>query len=134
MTWFLDTALVAGGIGLVSGAFVPRLIARVPEPDPEPESSRAGLADEPGTDRPGVRRRPRTRPTSPGRSTTRRSPTREIAALPGLRWKAALAGALAAGRVGARLGWDPALLFLLYLVPVGVALAVIDWRTRLLPT
>ena len=29
---------------------------------------------------------------------------------------------------------DPALLFLLYLVPVGVALAVVDWRTRFLPT
>ena len=31
-------------------------------------------------------------------------------------------------------GWSPALSFLLYLAPVGVALAVIDWRTRLLPT
>jgi leader peptidase (prepilin peptidase)/N-methyltransferase len=33
-----------------------------------------------------------------------------------------------------RLGWDPALIVWAYLVPVGVALAVVDWRTRLLPT
>jgi leader peptidase (prepilin peptidase)/N-methyltransferase len=32
------------------------------------------------------------------------------------------------------LGWTWSLLFLLFLVPVGVALAVVDWRTRLLPT
>ena len=32
------------------------------------------------------------------------------------------------------LGWAWPLLFLLPLVPVGVALAIIDWRTRLLPT
>jgi leader peptidase (prepilin peptidase)/N-methyltransferase len=31
-------------------------------------------------------------------------------------------------------GWGPDLLVLLYLAPVGVALAVVDWRTRLLPT
>ena len=34
----------------------------------------------------------------------------------------------------ARSGWHWELLFLVYLVPVGVALAVVDWRTRLLPT
>jgi leader peptidase (prepilin peptidase)/N-methyltransferase len=31
-------------------------------------------------------------------------------------------------------GWTPALTFLLYLAVVGVALAVVDWHTRLLPT
>jgi leader peptidase (prepilin peptidase)/N-methyltransferase len=39
-----------------------------------------------------------------------------------------------AGLLGARLGWQPALVIALYLAPVGVALAVVDWRTRLLPT
>ena len=39
-----------------------------------------------------------------------------------------------AGLIGARVGWGPELYFLLYLAPIGVALAVIDWRTRLLPT
>jgi leader peptidase (prepilin peptidase)/N-methyltransferase len=57
-----------------------------------------------------------------------------IARTPGLRWKTALVAALAGGLVGGRVGWGPELSFLLYLVPVGVALAVIDWRTRLLPT
>jgi leader peptidase (prepilin peptidase)/N-methyltransferase len=57
-----------------------------------------------------------------------------IAALPGLAWKSALASALAGGLVGAKIGWDPILVAMAYLVPVGVALAVVDWRTRLLPT
>lgn len=142
MTWFLDTALVAAGIGLVSGAFVPRLIARVPEPDPEPdpkpglgpEPSPASLADVAGTNRPGVREAAADEADFARPIDDPKEPYREVAALPGLRWKAALAGALAAGGIGARLGWDPALLFLLYLVPLCVALSVIDWRTRLLPT
>lgn len=58
----------------------------------------------------------------------------EIAGRAGLAWKAALIctviGALIGGAVG--LGWP--LLFLVPLVPVGAALALIDWRTRLLPT
>ncbi len=57
-----------------------------------------------------------------------------IARLPGLWWKAAVASGTAAGVIGGRVGWDWALLPLLYLCPVGVALAVVDWRTRLLPT
>ena len=35
---------------------------------------------------------------------------------------------------GASLGWTGALIYLVPLVPVGVALMVIDWRTTLLPT
>jgi leader peptidase (prepilin peptidase)/N-methyltransferase len=41
---------------------------------------------------------------------------------------------VAAGLLGARVGWHPALLFLVYLVPVCVALSVVDWRTRYLPS
>ena len=57
-----------------------------------------------------------------------------IAALPGLAWRSAVASALAGGLVAAATGWSWALLFLVPLVPVAVALAVVDWRTRLLPT
>jgi leader peptidase (prepilin peptidase) / N-methyltransferase len=57
-----------------------------------------------------------------------------IAAIRGLGWKAAVASAVVGAVIGARVGWSWELLFLGYLVPVGVALAVVDWRTRLLPT
>lgn len=120
MSWFLDTALAAGAVGLVSGAFVPRLIAGIPEPEPEPaEETLTPAANEAAFARPV---------DAPKQLYT------EVAALPGLRWKAALVSALAAGLIGGRIGWHPALLFLLYLVPVCVALSVIDWRTRYLPT
>ncbi|GEP38507.1 hypothetical protein NPS01_21700 [Nocardioides psychrotolerans] len=95
-------------VGLVlcglTGLFVPRLIARVPEPEDDPDLD----------------------------------PPKEtyvaIAALPGLTWKGALASALAGALVGTEVGLAWPLLFLLPLVPVGVALTVIDWRTMLLPT
>ncbi len=58
----------------------------------------------------------------------------DIARLRGLRWKTSLATAVVAALIGGRVGWVPELSFLLFLAPVGVALAVIDWRTRLLPT
>ncbi|HYO39565.1 MAG TPA: A24 family peptidase [Nocardioidaceae bacterium] len=119
MTWFLDTALVAGAWGAVSGACVPAVIASIPEPAPEPEPSLTPAADE------AAFARPVDEP---------KQPYVEVAGLPGLRWKAALASAVAAALIGGRLGWDPALLFLLYLVPVCVALSVVDWRTRYLPT
>jgi leader peptidase (prepilin peptidase) / N-methyltransferase len=58
----------------------------------------------------------------------------DVAALPGLRWKAALASGVGLAAIGARTHWHPILLVFVYLVPVCVALSVIDWRTRLLPT
>lgn len=45
----------------------------------------------------------------------------------------AVAGAMVGGALGAALGWEWALLFLLPLAALGVALAHIDFRTRLLP-
>ncbi len=112
------TALVSGVLGLAAGALVPRLIAAVPEPEPEPEPDAepeetegdAAEADEP------------------------KEPYADIAARPGLTWKSALASALSAAALGLALGWSWSLLVVLPLVPVGVALAVIDWRTRMLPT
>lgn len=61
-------------------------------------------------------------------------PYAELAARPGLAWQCALASGLSGAVLGGALGWHWALLFLVYLCPVGVALAYIDWRTRLLPT
>ena len=63
-----------------------------------------------------------------------KEPYAAIAARPGLAWKAALASLVAGGLIGAELGWAWPLVYLLPLVPVGVALAVVDWRTLLLPT
>jgi leader peptidase (prepilin peptidase)/N-methyltransferase len=57
----------------------------------------------------------------------------DIASLPGLGVKSAVAGAVAAALLGLGLGWSWTLLVVLPLVPVSVALAAVDWRTRLLP-
>lgn len=122
MTWSLDAAIACGFYGLFAGMLVPTLIARVPEPSPAPVDEVGG--SEPAGDAAGmvpVPEEPKERYAA-------------IAALPRLRAKTAVAAALAAGLVGARVGWGPELSFLLYLVPVGIALAIIDWRTRLLPT
>ena len=107
----------AAGCAVVAGAgslLVPRLIAPLPEPAPlEPSDD---PADEPVEGDPP------------------KEPYADIAALPGLAWKSAVVGALAGAVLGARLGWAWPLLYLLPLVPALVALALIDWRTHLLPT
>ena len=98
-------AAVLGAVGCGAAALgVPELIARVPEPAPK-----ADEAD------PGPRYGP-------------------VAALPGLRYRAALVAAVAGGLLGGAVGLDWPLLFLLPLVPVSVALAFIDLHTHLLPT
>lgn len=104
----IDVAAAAGCAALcgAGSVLVPRLVALIPEPEPEPEPER----------------------TEPKETYVR------IAALPDLAWKTATAGVLTGGVVGGRLGWEWPLLFLVPLVPVLVALAVIDWRTHLLPT
>ena len=58
----------------------------------------------------------------------------DIARSPGLGLRGALLSGVAGAGVGAAVGWSWALTFLLYLCVMGSALAVIDWRTRLLPT
>jgi leader peptidase (prepilin peptidase) / N-methyltransferase len=141
VTWYLDAALVAGAAGLVTGAFVPRLIAGVPEPEPEPVLEPAG-------DRAPERSSGRTAGSEHDgeiAGLTERTVVEpavdepkelyvDLAARPGLRWKTSVVTAVVAGLLGARIGFHPALALALYLAPVGVALAVIDWRTRLLPT
>ena len=63
-----------------------------------------------------------------------KEPYADIAALPGIARKAALVAALVGGIVALTVGATWHLLVLLPLVPIGVALGLVDWRTRLLPT
>jgi leader peptidase (prepilin peptidase)/N-methyltransferase len=114
----LDTALACAVYGLLAGLLVPSLIARIPEPvpDPAPVEERDAVGGLDRLDHPG------------------KELYVDIARHRGLRWRAASATAVVAGIVGGSVGWSPALSFLLYLAPVGVALAVVDWHTRLLPT
>ncbi|MCW2794948.1 A24 family peptidase [Nocardioides sp.] len=109
----LATAGVAGVLCLVAGVVVPVLISRIPEPEPEEEPAEvdAGVS-----------------PEDP------KELYADIAARPGLAWKSALVSGVAGALIGLSLGWVWALLVVLPLVPVSVALAVVDWRTRLLPT
>ncbi|UUZ61916.1 hypothetical protein [Nocardioides sp. B-3] len=63
-----------------------------------------------------------------------KEPYSVIAARPGLWWKSALICAVIGALIGGAIGVEWPLLFPVPLVPVGAALALIDWRTRLLPT
>lgn len=58
----------------------------------------------------------------------------DVGARPGLWWRASLTAVAAGALVGASVGWEWWLVALVPLVPVGVTLAVVDWRTRLLPS
>jgi leader peptidase (prepilin peptidase)/N-methyltransferase len=109
------TALVALLVGALVGWFVPRLIALVPEPVHEP------AAEEPD---PSL-----SLPPAPAKVLYV-----DLAARPGLALRCAVATGLVAGALAASVGFDGALLVLMPLVPVGVALAFIDWHTTLLPT
>lgn len=104
----IDPAAVAiGAVGCgAAGLLVPALVRRIPEPATEPGT---------GADLP-------------------KPAYRTIAAEPRLPVVAAGTSLVAGGLVGASVGLAWPLIFLLPLVPVGVALAVVDLRTRLLPT
>jgi leader peptidase (prepilin peptidase)/N-methyltransferase len=147
--WVPLAGLTLAVVGGILGWFVPTLIARIPEPEPEPIApvDEVGAAREGSADRRHEAHDEAGGPDVPegGRADVETSmePSAEeepkerydaIADLPGLAWKSAVASAVTAGLVGAKVGWDPILLAVAYLVPVGVALAVVDWRTRLLPT
>jgi leader peptidase (prepilin peptidase)/N-methyltransferase len=123
----LVAALVCGVLCAALGWGVPRLIAQVPEPEPDP-------AEEPveaPVEATAEERRLFSSELPP-------APPKElyvdIAATPRLAAGSALAAGLAGLGIGAATGWSGALLFLVPLVPVGVALLVVDWRTTLLPS
>lgn len=141
--WFLDTALATGVYGVLVGLLVPALIARIPEPPPDEELPGAEVSaplPRPGQDDASAALEPHAVVPEadgdlPRPETGEVKETYEaIAATRGLRWKVSLATGVVSGAIGARVGWQPELSFLLYLAPVGIALAVVDWRTRLLPT
>jgi leader peptidase (prepilin peptidase) / N-methyltransferase len=128
----LAAGLLAAVLCGLGGLAVPALIGRIPEPDApdgapgdEPDDE-PGEADVSGTDEADAD--PDEADTEPPKE-----PYAAIAALPRLRTGSALASAGIGGLVGASTGLDWSLLWWVPLVPVGVALAVIDWRTRLLP-
>jgi leader peptidase (prepilin peptidase)/N-methyltransferase len=109
MTPVNDTLLAAVLTALLAGLgglLVPHLIARLPEPQP--------AADAPDDEPPKMR-------------------YADMAARPGLGWRSAVASVLAGALVGAVTGLDWSLLWLVPLVPVGIALSVVDWHTKLLP-
>jgi leader peptidase (prepilin peptidase)/N-methyltransferase len=58
----------------------------------------------------------------------------QVASVPGLAWRSAVVAAVSGALIGGSIGLDWPLLFLLPLVPVGVALSVVDLHTHLLPT
>ncbi|CAI9406134.1 prepilin peptidase [Nocardioides sp. T2.26MG-1] len=104
----LDPAAVALGAVACSaaGLLVAPLISWIPEPDPEPD--------------------PDDGPPKPAYA--------DVAAAPLLPAVSVAVCLIAGGLVGASVGLAWPLLFLLPLVPVGVALAAVDLRTHLLPT
>lgn len=120
--------LLLAGVGLVGGLLGPTLIARIPEPAPEPVAEPAPEpVPEPATAE-GVTAPAVAAPPPP------KERYAEVAALPHLRLWLTLATVVAGALAGWRIGWHGALLPWGFLIPIGLALAIVDWRTRLLPT
>lgn len=102
----LLAALLAAVVAGVLALATPRVVAVLPEPEEH----------EP-------------RPGEPPKETWV-----DLAARPGLAWRSAVAAAVVGALVGWPLGLSWPLLSWSLLAPVGVALAVVDARTRFLPT
>jgi leader peptidase (prepilin peptidase)/N-methyltransferase len=121
----LLAVLVAGVVAGLGGLLVPALIARIPEVEPqEADPTHAGGEGDGTVDATAPAREPEPPP----------EPFADIAALPRLALWAVVASAVAGVLVGIGVGWTWGLVMWVPLVPVGVALALVDWRTRLLPT
>ncbi len=127
--------VVCGGLGALGPLAVARLPEPAPEPEPEPEPQPAREAH-PGPQPDGEHSAQgerklfdRTLPPAPPKELYT-----DIAALAHLRLGVVLSSAVIGAAIGLALGWTGALLYLVPLVPVGVVLMVIDWRTTLLPT
>jgi leader peptidase (prepilin peptidase) / N-methyltransferase len=133
MAWSLTAAALMAGLGALGGSGVPALVRRIPEPERPEESESQPELERDAAVPPGPADRTM-------EAASRQEPEEakelyaDIASSPGLAWRSALIAAVIGAAVGLRLGWHPALLLAAYLVPVGVALSVVDWRTRLLPT
>lgn len=101
-------ALLGALVGLLGGLLAPRLIAWCPEPEHDPDENPEDFPDH--------------------------VPFAELAARPGLAPRCAAAGAVAGALVGAFIGWGWALPWLLFLVPICIALSVVDYATWYLPS
>ncbi len=122
-------ALVIGLVCAALGAVAPRFVALLPEPDPEPVSGPVSEGVEPGTTASPERLFAGQLAAAPAKE-----PYADIAARPRFAATVAVSSALVGAAFGAALGWTGALVYLAPLVPIGVVLLVIDWRTTLLPT
>lgn len=117
--------LIAAVLAGLGGLLVPALIGRIPEVEPqEADPEHTGGEGDGTVDATVPVRAPEPPP----------EPFAEIAALPHLAVWAVVASAVAGVVVGLGVGWTWGLVMWVPLVPVGVALALVDWRTRLLPT
>ncbi|QCX27449.1 prepilin peptidase [Nocardioides jishulii] len=153
------SSLAVGLVCAVLGLLVPLMVRRIPEPvestDPVetadaaekslPEPVEASVAhDEAAADVVATTEAiAASGPTSPPSteaddSVIATAPEKElytaIADHRGVAVASVLASGLAGAVLGWALGWAWSLLFLVPLVPVLVGLAIIDWRTKLLPT
>lgn len=106
----------------LAGLAGPWVLRRLPEPAPD-APLRPDVADEP--EKPGLLQR------APA---THKIPYAELAARRGLGVRLMLATAVVAAVVAFRVEWGWDLLVAMPLVPVGVLLAYVDWRTTYLPT
>lgn len=137
MTWagHLDTAAVCAVAAGAAALWMPRRIAALAEPEPAPEPTAEEVAAK-------AARRHAAEERAAARGRTVKVPVPEppkepyvdLAGHPGLAAKLAVVAALSGIVVGLALGWDWSLVFWLPLLPLGVALAYVDWHTRLLPT
>lgn len=117
------TALLAGLAGAAAcgaaGTLVPYVVARLPEPDAVPELEEGA------------------EPTPAQRVVLDEGPKQpyvEMSAAPGFAGTVVYVAAVAGALLGWSLGWDWVLLLVLPLAPIGAALAVVDLRSRLLPS
>jgi leader peptidase (prepilin peptidase) / N-methyltransferase len=137
MTWVghLEAAAVCAVVGGAAALLLPARIAALPEPEPEPEPTADELAAQAAR-----REAAQEKAARRGRAVKERvaEPPKEpypvLAARPHLGATLSALAAAAGVAVGLALGWDWSLLFWVPLLPLGAALAWIDWHTRLLPT
>ncbi len=114
----LAAAALGGAVGVATGLVVPWVIRRLPEPPPVPEPEEGAEL-------------------TPAQKVLLDEGPKELYADLGALPRLPLLTAAASGVAGALIGWvtglDWLLLLLLPLAPVGTLLAVVDFRTRLLP-
>ncbi|WP_151082053.1 prepilin peptidase [Nocardioides cynanchi] len=137
MSWVghLDTAAVCAAAAGAATLWMPSRIAALAEPEPEPEPTPEEVEAQ------AARRLAREeRAARQGKTLTVPEPEppkeayADLGARPGLAVRLAVGAALSGIVIGLGLGWDWSLVYWVPLVPLGVALAFVDWNTRLLPT